>query len=68
MDDKCFEKFVFLLEEKKVYLNTETTFEDICEMSGTTAGEMDEFIFETFGLRGNEILELYRSGRPIYFL
>lgn len=68
MEEKCFERFLSLLENDKVYLKKDITFSDICAMAGAGTLEMEEFLTGTFGLNGEELLKIYREGKPVYFL
>ena len=68
MEEKCFERFVSLLEDEKVYLKEGITFGEICGLAGASPLEMEMFLEGTFGVRGEQVLRLYREGKPICFL
>lgn len=68
MEEKCFERFVSLLEDEKVYLKEGITFGEICGLAGASPLEMEMFLEGTFGVSGEQVLRLYREGKPICFL
>ena len=68
MEEKCFERFVSLLEDEKVYLRKDVTFSEICRMAGADPAEMDMFLEQTLGVSGGDVVRLYREGKPICFL
>ncbi|MGN1046874.1 MAG: hypothetical protein ACI4QG_07230 [Candidatus Cryptobacteroides sp.] len=68
MNENCFERFVSLLEDEKVYLKEGVNFGEICELAGADPSEMELFLEETFGVGGDDVVRLYKEGKPIYFL
>lgn len=39
------------------------TFEDICHKFQVPPDQVDNFLYETFGMSGEEIMEICRNGR-----
>ena len=65
--DRKLERFALLLES-----GTENgknmSFEEMCRKAGVSAGEMDRYLYDSFGLSGADILKAYRGHIPLYLL
>lgn len=57
-----------LLEDEKVYMNPGMTFETVCRWMGVCPKRMDEYVYSSVGMSGNEVIEIYRNSVAPYFL
>lgn len=53
--------FEKLMNEEKVFLLPELTFEDVCGWLGVPTSELDSLIKEELGLGGEELMTSYRN-------
>ncbi len=61
--DKYFERFADIIEG-----GTTMDFSRICEEIGVDEKEMQDYLLETFGLSGEDIVRAYRYHIPISLL
>lgn len=63
--EECFGIFALTMEEDKVYKDSSLSFSDICRRIGVAREPLEDYLHETFGLSGGEIVDIYRRSMPL---
>lgn len=63
--EECFGIFAVAMEEDKVYMNGSLSVADICRRIGIAQDLLEDYLHETFGLSGGEIVDIYRRSMPL---
>ncbi len=66
--DKHFERFVDFLEEQILDRNLTYTYREVCERCGIPYSLLDVYLFDNFGLTGEQIVTIYCTRTPLPFL
>lgn len=61
--EEIYEKVCGLLADSKVLLDGSVGFDDICAAAGADRSEIDNLLYERFGMSGEEILHSFRQGK-----
>ena len=59
--EKCFEKVCELLSQSKLYRSRNVGFDNICVEAGVARVEMDNLLYERFGMSGSDMLDEFRK-------
>lgn len=60
-----YERFGKLLEEERIFEEPALTFAEICRRIGVSPDELDACVFAETGLRGEEVLQVYRASERV---
>lgn len=60
-----YERFGKLLEEERIFEEPALTFAEVCRRMGVPPDELDVCIFAETGLRGEEVLQVYRESEKV---
>lgn len=59
--EESYAAFGRLMNEERIYLDPDLTFEDICAHIGTQKDALESVLLEELGMRGDAILDKYRE-------
>ena len=66
--EKKFDRLAQMLEEAGPAELASVDFRQICRMLDVRQKDMDRYIYDNFGVSGDEILKAYRFSIPLYLL
>jgi hypothetical protein len=59
--ERFFAAFEQMMDEDKIYIDPRVDFRKICYMAGTRPEVLDRILSRELGMKGSEILSVYRS-------
>lgn len=66
--DKALERLVCMMENGEVCLGAGLPFGEVCVILGVPEDGMDKFLYDSFGVSGGEILDVFRRRVPLCML